>query len=93
MTLAERTLADRRAYLEDDLTELACDRCAAQVRVRKTSLAHTSVQWSARATSQCAEFAARREPSALVSTCTALRDSIERAVREGRLGASSRAGS
>jgi hypothetical protein len=29
---------------------------------------------------------ADRHPSALVPTCTRLRDSIERAVREGRLG-------
>jgi hypothetical protein len=88
-----QTLVDRRAYLEDDLTELACLRCAARVRVRKASPAQTSVQWSVRAAGQCTEFAGRREPSAPVRTCAALRDSIERAVCEGRLEANSRAGS
>jgi hypothetical protein len=86
------TIADRQAYLEDDLTELACDRCSAQVRVRKSSPAQTSVQWSVRAAGQCAEFAGRSGPSALTPTCASLRDSIERAVREGRLGAGHRAG-
>jgi hypothetical protein len=89
---AQRTQADRRAYLEDGLTGLACDRCAAQVRVRKTSPAQTSVQWTVRAAGQCTEFAGRTGPPALIGTCAALRDSIERAVREGRLGTASRAG-
>jgi hypothetical protein len=87
------TIADRQAYLEDDLTDLVCDHCAAQVRVRKTSPAQTSVQWSVRAAGQCAEFARRNGMSALTPTCGALRDSIERAVREGRLGAGRRTGS
>jgi hypothetical protein len=84
------TLADRRAYLEGGLTEIACDRCAARVRVRKTSPAQTSVQWTVRAVDQCDELA---DQSALVRTCGALRDSIERAVREGRLDTDSGAGS
>jgi hypothetical protein len=84
------TLADRRAYLEGGLTELACDTCDARVRVRKTSPEQTTVQWSTLAVSQCSEFADR--PSALVRTCSALRDSIEGAVREGRLEATGRTG-
>jgi hypothetical protein len=83
-----QTLADQRSHLEDGLADLRCDSCGAVVRVKKNSEPHTSVQWSVRAVGDCAEFAARLrsgEPSALVATCGKLRDSIERAVREGRL--------
>jgi len=87
-----QTLADRRAQLEDGLADLACDHCGALVRVKKNSALHTSVQWTVKAADGCAEFAARRgagEPSALVATCGRLRDTIERAVSEGRLEAGS----
>jgi hypothetical protein len=70
------------------LREVACDRCAAVVLVTKFSPQHTSVQWSLEATAACAEFSAREaagERSALIDTCTSLRDSIDRAVAEGRL--------
>jgi hypothetical protein len=80
-------LEDRRAQLEDRLTEVTCDVCAAHVRVRKSSLAQTTVQWSVPAVRRCTEFAGQARPSALVATCLALRDSIDRAVREGRLAA------
>jgi hypothetical protein len=81
------TLADRRAYLEGGLTELACERCAAEVRVRKSSPAQTSVQWTVQAMACCPELSERTGimPTGTVRTCVALRDSIERAVREGRL--------
>jgi hypothetical protein len=85
------SLADRRTYLDGGLCELACEHCAAKVRVKKTSPQHTSVQWSAQAVRECAEFAVRAapdRPSALIATCTHLRDSIESAAREGRLGPS-----
>jgi hypothetical protein len=84
------TLADQRTYLEDGLRELACDGCGALVRVKKNSPQQTSVQWTTRAVRQCAEFTARvalGETTALVEGCTTLRDSIDRAVREGRLEA------
>ena len=70
------------------LREMACDRCAARVLVTKFSPQHTSVQWRPEATAACAEFSAREaagERSALIDTCTSLRDSIDRAVAEGRL--------
>jgi len=70
------------------LQEVACDRCAALVLVAKFSPQHTSVQWSRAATAACAEFSAREaagERSALIDTCASLRDSIDRAVAEGRL--------
>jgi hypothetical protein len=70
------------------LREVACDRCAAVVGVTKFSPQHTSVQWSLEAVQACAEFTAREaagERSALIDTCASLRDSIDRAVAEGRL--------
>jgi hypothetical protein len=84
------TVADQRSYLEDGLRELVCDGCGALVRVKKSSPQQTSVQWTTRAVRQCAEFTARvalGETTALVETCTTLRDSIDRAVRDGRLEA------
>lgn len=88
---SRQTLVDQRSHLEDGLRELCCAHCGAQVRVKKNSQLHTSVQWSVRAVRECAEFAARRsagEPSELVATCVKLRDSIEWAVRDGRLDVS-----
>ncbi|HUL26461.1 MAG TPA: hypothetical protein VLW44_11905 [Streptosporangiaceae bacterium] len=65
-----------------------CDRCAAAVLVVKFSLQHTSVQWSPASVRACAEFSARAaqgEQSALIDTCVSLRESIDRAVSQGRL--------
>jgi hypothetical protein len=86
-----RTLADRREYLEGGLCDLACEHCGSKVRVKKTSPQHTSVQWTAQAVRDCVEFATRAapdRPTALIATCARLRDSVERAAREGRLGPS-----
>lgn len=79
--------ADRQAYLDGGLTDLSCQSCGVQVRVKKTSVQQTSVQWSAAAVGGCTEFAGRGGPGALVPTCRRLRESIDRAVRDGRLGA------
>jgi hypothetical protein len=65
-----------------------CDRCAAAVLVVKFSSQHTSVQWSPASVRACAEFTARAaagEQSALIDTCASLRESIDRAVSQGRL--------
>ncbi|HUA29227.1 MAG TPA: hypothetical protein VMC03_10100 [Streptosporangiaceae bacterium] len=78
-------LTDER---DTGFTPVACDRCGATALVAKFSLQHTSVQWSRQAVRACAEFRARGaagEPSALIDTCTSLRDSIERARADGRL--------
>ncbi|WIN00413.1 hypothetical protein ACTOB_004117 [Actinoplanes oblitus] len=74
------TRTERQHYLEGGLAELACDSCAALVRVRKSSPQQTSVQWTTAAVRQCAT-----ELGALVPTCPGLRASIEHAVRTGRL--------
>ncbi len=79
---------DRRGYLEGGLVGLSCDECGALVRAKKNSAQHTSVQWSVQAVDTCREFTARRaagERTALVKTCGRLRDSIDRAVADGRL--------
>jgi hypothetical protein len=82
MTRAD-TLAERRAYLDGNLTEVRCESCGLAVRARKSSPVQTSVQW----TTTCGRLReeAGDRPTALVPTCPALRDSIDRAVREGHL--------
>jgi len=89
---ASRVSVPRRGRPADEREaaqqEVACDRCAAMVLVIKFSPQHTSVQWTLAATAACAEFSAREaagERSALIDTCASLRDSIDRAVAEGRL--------
>ncbi len=65
-----------------------CDRCGAAVQVAKFSPQHTIVQWSPESVRACAEFTAgppAAEPSALIDGCASLRDSIDRAVLQGRL--------
>lgn len=89
MTSTE-TRADQRLYLESGLRQVTCQGCGTVVRVKKSSPQQTSIQWTTRAVRQCAEFAARvalGETTALVDGCGTLRETIERAVREGQLEA------
>jgi hypothetical protein len=82
------TLAERREYLTGGLAPVGCDRCHALVRVKKLSPQQTSVQWTTAAARDCLELAAAAvlgRPPALVPTCPDLRESIDRAVRDGRL--------
>ncbi len=77
--------ADER---EAGFQPVECGRCGAAVLVAKFSLQHTSVQWSMESMRTCAEFSARIAAggqTALVGTCASLRESIEAAVRGGRL--------
>ena len=65
-----------------------CERCGATVLAAKFSPQHTSVQWTEAAVRACAEFMAFAElgrASALVEGCGSLRDSIDAAVKAGRL--------
>ena len=88
-----RQLATEQPTLPADEREagfapVACERCGAVAQVAKFSPQHTSVQWSGEAVRTCAEFSARvvaGEQTALIDTCASLRDSIDRAVLEGRL--------
>jgi hypothetical protein len=70
---------DRQEALYKGLTPVDCAQCGARVLVKKNSLQHTSVQWTSVATCP-ALFEGARTP-----TCPALRDSIEHAVKVGRL--------
>ena len=75
---------------DDDrlMQEVSCRRCATTVLVRKNTLTQTSIQWLADAGETCTELAEQRaagRPTGLVSGCTALRESIDDAVRDGRL--------
>ncbi|TQF74644.1 hypothetical protein FK531_00615 [Rhodococcus spelaei] len=70
------------------MQELSCTSCGNRVLVERYSPTHTSVQWLADAESACPEFARRAalgEHSNWIPTCSALRDSIEQATREGVL--------
>ena len=68
---------------------VTCRRCAASVRVRKSSWAQTSVQWDAAAMASCVQ---RREAAALAAgdnglflVCSDLRAAIEDAARKGEV--------
>lgn len=61
---------------------LACDRCAAQVLVRKSSWQQTSVQWNGRAVALCAE---REGSGAAFEGCGSLRDTIREAALRGTI--------
>lgn len=70
------------------MQQLRCDTCGTRVLVEKYSPTHTSVQWLTDAESSCAEFAwkaAAGAHSRWIATCSALRDSIDRAVEAGEL--------
>ncbi|TDD48592.1 hypothetical protein [Saccharopolyspora elongata] len=70
---------------EIPLQPVSCRSCGTCVLVKKNSLAHTLVQWTSD-TEQCVELA--QSPTAdraTVLTCLKLSDSIETAVRDGRI--------
>lgn len=80
------TRSETREFLGAGLTPVSCHSCANRVLVKKTSVAHTSVQWTTDPATTCPEFAARvaaGELSARIDTCPKLRASIEHAVAEG----------
>ena len=85
--LSQETFEDRQRYLEGHLAEVACLDCLARVRVRKQSEFHTSIQWSAEAVSRCEVFAgtARSGRREVHESCPRLKESIEQAVKTGRL--------
>jgi hypothetical protein len=63
-------------YLSEGLRPHVCDGCGITVLVKKNSPQHTSVQWQS-PTPACL--------GPLVAGCPALRDSIDRAVRNGSI--------
>ncbi|GAB2741979.1 hypothetical protein [Nocardioides pakistanensis] len=86
--LSPETLADQRLYLDASLQEVSCLDCLARVRVKKSSEFQTSIQWTAEAQANCAEFA-RKDAEAgrrlVHESCSRLKASIDTAVRDGRL--------
>ena len=83
-------IAPGRITPDDDrlMQELTCRRCATTVLVRKNTPTQTSIQWLADAGETCTELAEQRaagRPTGLVSGCSALRQSIDEAVADGRL--------
>ncbi|MFI9384986.1 hypothetical protein [Kutzneria sp. NPDC052558] len=72
------TVRESARYLTEGLRPHACDGCGTTVLVKKNSLQHTSVQWQS-------DTAACPLLGPLVSGCALLRDSIERAVRDGSI--------
>src|SRR4051794_17298948 len=85
--LRAATRAETHELLAGGLRPVDCLACGTRVLVRKTSAAHTSVQWLASPASTCPEFAARvtaGELSARIDCCQKLRASIEHAATGGR---------
>jgi hypothetical protein len=71
-----------------EASEVTCARCATTVLVRKSSPAQTSVQWRGESWAICTELAEKRAAGwhpAQVPTCSALRTSIDDAVRDGKV--------
>jgi hypothetical protein len=75
------------------MTPVTCRPCGAEVLVRKSSWAQTSVQWNAQASARCAERAQtpasadglpQSRPGVFL-VCTRLRASIESAAGTGAL--------
>lgn len=85
--LREETFADQRLYLEGRLVTVDCLDCLAQVRVKKSSEHHTSIQWSSAAVAHCTELTHGRSSSrqSVHQSCSRLKASIETAFQEGRL--------
>jgi hypothetical protein len=86
--LSPETAADQRLYLDASLQEVSCLDCLARVRVRKNSEFHTSIQWTAEAQANCAEFARKNAEAGhhlVHESCSRLKESIDTAVREGKL--------
>jgi uncharacterized cysteine cluster protein YcgN (CxxCxxCC family) len=70
------TVRESARYLTEGLRPHVCDGCGTTVLVKKNSLQHTSVQWQS---DTCPQLGPQ------VSGCPALRDSIDRAVRDGTI--------
>lgn len=82
------TVEDRQHYLETGLRPLDCQHCGNQVRVKKNSFQHTSIQWSSDSARSCPmlrALVADGEHPARVGSCEYLRASIDEAVRDGSL--------
>ncbi|EME66765.1 hypothetical protein [Rhodococcus ruber] len=70
------------------MQSLECHACGNKVLVAKYSPVHTSIQWIGPARDTCREFASAAiadEDTHYLPRCGALHESVDRAVRDGRL--------
>lgn len=73
------------------MKQINCQECATAVLVEKYSVPHTGVQWVSDAATSCPQFADALsiEQNSVCGTtalsCTALRETIDNAVRSGEL--------
>lgn len=70
------------------MQSLECHTCGNKVLVAKYSPVHTSIQWTGPAHETCREFASAAiadKTTTYLPRCGALHESVDRAVRDGRL--------
>ncbi|WP_410654621.1 hypothetical protein [Amycolatopsis sp. lyj-112] len=75
-------------FLTAGLRPLSCRACGTCVLVKKSSVQHTSIQWTTDAARSCPVFAEQKEggaQTALLDTCANLSDSIDAALKDGLL--------
>ncbi|EMD24819.1 hypothetical protein [Amycolatopsis azurea] len=75
-------------FLTAGLRPLNCRACGTCVLVKKSSMQHTSIQWTSDASRSCPVFAERKASgaqTALLDTCGNLGESIEIALKDGEL--------
>ena len=78
-----QTERDKSRYLVDGATPVECSACGISVQVRKHSVQHTSIQWTADPGQVCQEYQSPTYTRGVRTSCSRLRKSIEHAVQEG----------
>lgn len=83
----DETREDQRLYTQARMVPVECQQCGVQVRVKKNSEHHTSIQWPDGGPSQCPEFVRATEEGSreIYTPCPYLASSIEHAVKVGAL--------
>ncbi|RJO71258.1 hypothetical protein D5S18_25465 [Nocardia panacis] len=82
-----QTVLDKRRYLEEGLTPLACRTCATELRVHKSSAHQTSVEWTEAPGARCPFFAGlSAQGPGRPESCPQLERTIRWAVDEGVIG-------
>ncbi len=78
-----QTVEDKRRYLEEGLTPLACQTCGTEVLVRKASSHQQSVQWTVSPADHCPVFRELSCGPGRTEGCPNLERTIAHAVDEG----------
>lgn len=83
------TIRQDNRLTDAPMVPVECGRCGARVSVRKSTWDQTSVQWNSQASARCLERGdvemLSPHGTAVFLSCSALRDSILTAVRDGAL--------